>query len=102
MSPFDCESCQLGKHHCVTFRCLRLVSSQSLFDLVHCDVWGPCRVQLVSDHRYYIVSVDDYSHTSWVYLLKEWFHVMSVVKQFLTEFSITLKCLRTDNVFEFI
>ena len=106
VSPFDCQPCQLGKHHRVTFRRLRLVSSQSLFDLVHCDVWGPSRVQSMSGHRHYIVFVYDYSRTSWVYLLKDQLHVMSVVKQFLAEiknqFSITVKCLRIDNALEFV
>ena len=106
MSPFDCESCQLGKHHRITFRRLRLVSSQSLFDLVHCNVWGSSCVQLVLSNRYYIVFVDDYSHTSWVYLLKDRLHVMPVVRQFLVEmknqFSTIPKCLHTDNALEFV
>ena len=39
MSPFDCESCHLGKYYHVIFRSLCLVSSQSLFELIHCDIW---------------------------------------------------------------
>ena len=38
VSLFDCDSCQLGKHHRASFKNLRLVSSPSLFELVHCDV----------------------------------------------------------------
>ena len=38
VSRFDCESCQLGKHHHTSFKILSLVSSPTLFELVHCDV----------------------------------------------------------------
>ena len=38
VSSFDYESCQLGKHHRTSFRHLRLVSSPTLFELVHCDI----------------------------------------------------------------
>ena len=38
ISHFDCESCQLGKHHRATFRRLHLASSQHLFNLVHYDI----------------------------------------------------------------
>ena len=41
VSPLDCELRQLGKHQRVSFKSLTLVSSQSLFDLVYCDVWVP-------------------------------------------------------------
>ena len=39
VSRFDCELCQLGKHYRTSFKNLRLVSSPSVFELVHCDVW---------------------------------------------------------------
>ena len=105
-SHFDCESCHLGKHHRATFRSLRLVSSQSLFELIHCDIQGPARVPSVSSHKYYIVFVDDYSHVSWIYILKDRVHVFDVIQNFFTEiknqFSVTPKYLRTDNALKFI
>ena len=33
-----CESCQLGKHHRATYKRQSLSVSQSLFNLVHCDI----------------------------------------------------------------
>ena len=48
ISSFQCESCELGKHHRVTYRRLSLVRSQSPFELVHCDVWGPVRDIILS------------------------------------------------------
>ena len=106
MSQFDCESCQLGKHHRASFKNLRLVSSPSLFELVHCDVCGSTRVPSVSGRRYYIVFIDDFSRASWVYLLKDRGHIYDVLKTFLSEiknqFDVTPKFLRTDNALEFV
>ena len=64
VSPFDCESCELGKYHRATFRSLRLVRSKSPFELIHCDVWGPTRTPSMSSYKYYIVFIDDFSRVS--------------------------------------
>ncbi|RVX11138.1 Retrovirus-related Pol polyprotein from transposon RE1 [Vitis vinifera] len=43
LSSLPCESCQLGKHTRVSFpKCLNN-QAKSPFELVHTDVWGPCR-----------------------------------------------------------
>ena len=55
------------------------------FELVHCDIWGPVRVTSMSGHRYYIIFIDDFSRTSWVYLLRDRSHVINVLKTFITE-----------------
>ena len=71
-----------------------------------CDIWGPTRVPSVSGHRYYIIFIDDYSRASWVYLLKDRSHILDVIKNFFNEiinqFSVTPKCLRTNNDLEFV
>ena len=38
-----CESCQLEKHTCVSFPKRLNNRAKSPFELVHTDVWGPCR-----------------------------------------------------------
>lgn len=43
-SRLDCESCQLGKHHCVSYPSQFNKVSPCLFQLVHSDLWGSCRV----------------------------------------------------------
>ncbi|RVW95243.1 Retrovirus-related Pol polyprotein from transposon RE2 [Vitis vinifera] len=40
---FACESCQLGKHTRVSFPKRLNNRAKSPFELVHTDVWGPCR-----------------------------------------------------------
>ena len=60
----------------------------------------------MSSYRYYIVFVDDFSRTSWVYLFKDRSHVIDVLKIFINEiknqFAITPKCLCMDNALEFV
>ena len=60
----------------------------------------------MSGHCYYIIFVDDFSRTYWVYLLKDRSHVIDVLKIFINEiknqFAVTPKCLRMDNALEFV
>lgn len=43
IESFICESRHLGKHHRASYKWTSLSSSQGLFYLVHCDIWGPTR-----------------------------------------------------------
>ena len=60
----------------------------------------------MSGHRYYIIFIDAFSRVSWIYLLKNRGHIYDVLKSFITEiknqFDVISKCLRTDNVLEFV
>ena len=106
LSTFECESCQLGKHFLSTYSRLDSIPSTHPFDLVHCDVWGPSRISSISNFRYYIVFIEDFSRASWVYLLRDRTDVLPSVRQFLqeisTQYSLTPKILRTDNAMEFV
>ena len=44
LSKLDCESCQLGKHSRATFSPGIEGRSESIFSLVHFNIWGPSRV----------------------------------------------------------
>ena len=44
LSTLACESCQLGKHTRVSFPQRLNNHAKSPFELVHTDVWGPCRI----------------------------------------------------------
>ncbi|KAM1501485.1 hypothetical protein ACFXTO_026964 [Malus domestica] len=63
-----CETCHLSKA-----TRLPLGSSMSrvfhLFELVHFDIWGPTS-ESFDGYKYFITFVDDYSRTTWLYLLK--------------------------------
>ena len=106
VSSFECESCQLEKHCWASYPCLDFITSKSLFDLVHCDVWGPSRVPSILGFCCYIIFVDNLFHASWIYLLKNLTDVMPSIHLFLqeisTQYSKTPKKFHTDNALEFV
>jgi hypothetical protein len=77
VSKFQCETCELSKHHRVSFS-HSINKSDALFVLVQTDVWGPSRVVSLSGYRWSVSFIDDFSRTTWVYLLKDKSDVFSV------------------------
>ena len=104
-ADFNCESCELGKHHRTSFPSRVNTRSSAAFDLVHCDVWGPSRIESRGGFKYFLILVDDYSRMTWLYLLKQRSEVPTVLKSFYheikTQYSVDLRILHTDNALEF-
>ena len=54
-------------------KCLSFVSHNNMyanpFNLVHIDIWGPFHVSTLVEHRYFLTIIDDYTQTTWVYIL---------------------------------
>ena len=81
----DCESYQFAKHHPYQFAKHHHLSSLprvnkrvgAPFELVHSDVWGPCLVMSLTGFRYFVTFVDDYSRTTWLYLIKNHLELFS-------------------------
>ncbi|RVW92497.1 Retrovirus-related Pol polyprotein from transposon RE1 [Vitis vinifera] len=61
LSSLPCESCQLGKHTRVSFPKRLNNRAKSPFELVHIDVWGPCRTASTLGFQYFVTFIDDYS-----------------------------------------
>ncbi|RVW92274.1 Retrovirus-related Pol polyprotein from transposon RE2 [Vitis vinifera] len=61
LSSLPCESCQLGKHTRVSFPKRLNNRAKSPFELVHTDVWGPCRTASTLGFQYFVTFIDDYS-----------------------------------------
>ena len=40
------------------------------FELVHSNVWGPCQIISPSGFKYFVTFVDNFSHVTWLYLMK--------------------------------
>ena len=67
VSMLECEACQLGKHHKVSFP-LRLNNRRSApFELVHFDIWSPSRHKSLLGFSYFVSFVDDCSRMSWFF-----------------------------------
>ena len=60
---FDCTSCQLGKQPALSFNNSESISN-SIFELIYSDVWGPSPVASIGGSRYFVVFIDDYSRYS--------------------------------------
>jgi Integrase core domain/GAG-pre-integrase domain len=101
----NCEVCKFAKHIKLPFCDSKTKSSEPL-ELVHSDVWGPAPVSSYNDYRYFMIFIDDYSRTTWLYLMKNKSEVFSHFQTFLnlveTQFNKKIKILRTDNGTEFI
>ena len=85
-----CNACHMAKLRQSTFKTLddRCLSP---FDCIHSDVWGPCPVDSLMGCRYFVIFVDDYKRTMWLYLLKSKSEVSQVIVNF---------CRMISNQFE--
>ncbi|XP_074290484.1 uncharacterized protein LOC141617200 [Silene latifolia] len=101
----SCEVCILSKHHKLPFN-----TSQShattCFALIHLDVWGPYRVRAHSRATSFLTIVDDYTRTTWTFLIQSTEQVPHLVKDFLirveNQFNAKVKIIRTDHGTEFV
>ncbi|KAL6329152.1 hypothetical protein AAG906_011606 [Vitis piasezkii] len=66
LSSLACESCQLGKHTRVSFPKRLNNRTKSPFELVHTDVWGPCRTASTLGFQYFVTFIDDYSRSCYL------------------------------------
>ncbi|GKD87878.1 ribonuclease H-like domain-containing protein, partial [Tanacetum coccineum] len=75
--------------------------SESVGDIVHCDVWGLYKVVSKDGYKYFLTLVDDFSRAVWVYLLKSKTkvddYIESFIKLIFTQFGKKVKIIRFDN-----
>ena len=69
-------------------------------------MWGPCSVVSPTRFRYFVTFVDDYSRTTWLYLMKNRFELFSHFRAFCaeihTQFHVSIQHLRSDNTNEYV
>ena len=85
MSSLECDACQLGKHHRVSFPLRQNNRRSTPFELVHSDVWGPSRHKSLIGFSYFIYFVDDCSRMTWIFLIKERSEIAFVFQLFHKE-----------------
>ena len=102
----DYVSCQFAKHHHLHSSPRVNKRASAPFELVHSDVWGPCPVVSLTRFRYFVTFVDDYSRTTWLYLMKNRSKLFSHFRVFCaeidTQFHIYVQSLRSDNAKEYV
>lgn len=98
-----CTICPLAKFRRLSFPNSNYISD-SVFDLLHCDIWGPYGHSTYDGKRYFLTLVDDCSRFTWLYLLKQKSDAAAAIIKFFTmiktQFGKTIKCLRSDNARE--
>ena len=94
-----CSACKLGK---LARMSLALVehTSQYPFDIVHSDVWGPAPILSNLGFSYFILFVDDFTHFTWNYFLKNKSQVITIFKEFESlvfhQFNCKIKAFHSD------
>jgi hypothetical protein len=63
VSKFQCETCELAKHHRVSFS-PSINKSAKPFVLVYIDVWSLSQVVFLSGYWWFISFIDDFSRTT--------------------------------------
>lgn len=64
-----CHICPLAKQRRMSFPFNNKVVAV-VFDLVHCDIWGPFKTPTYAGYRYFLTLVDDCSRYTWTYLMR--------------------------------
>ena len=105
LSSLTCESCQLGKHTRVSFPKHLNNRAKFPFELIHTNVWGPCRTASILGFQYFVTFIDDYSRFTWLFLMKNRAELYSIFHKFyaeiLTQFNISVRVLRSGNAKEY-
>lgn len=100
-----CTICPQPRQTRVPFP-LSTTKADTVFDLIHMDVWGPYKVFTYNGMRYFLTLVDDKSRWIWIFLLALKSDVIVAIKQFLlmvkTQFGKCVKVFRSDNGGEFL
>nr|GFC04614.1 retrovirus-related Pol polyprotein from transposon TNT 1-94 [Tanacetum cinerariifolium] len=65
-----CTSCELGKAKRKSFQTKTTPSLKRWLQLLHMDLCGPMRVEIINGKKYVLVIVDDYSRYTWTHFLR--------------------------------
>jgi transposase InsO family protein len=99
-----CDVCQRAKQTRETFSVSDFRASD-VFELIHCDLWGPYRTVSSCGASYFLTIVDDYSRSVWIYLLVDKKEVPKTMNMFFSmverQFNKQVKTVRSDNGTEF-
>lgn len=100
----SCEICLRAKQSRGEFMSSNNTAS-SVFEKIHCDLWGPYKTPSFCGARYFLTIVDDYSRSTWVYLLQNKSEVGQTLRNFFAliqrQFHGNVKIVQSDNGTEF-
>ena len=82
LKSLKCDSCQLGKHVRSSFPNRTQNKVDSLFFVIHFDIWDPSYVSSTLGFQYFVTFIDNYSRCTRLYLMKDHFELFSIFKSF--------------------
>ncbi|KAD3067056.1 hypothetical protein E3N88_34936 [Mikania micrantha] len=101
----NCTACLKGKQHKVSFPPIGDSKSTGCLQLLHMDLFGPVQIMSMAKKKYCLVIVDDYSKFVWTFFLHSKGEVAKAIMNFVLfaekQYSIPIKCVRSDNGTEF-
>ncbi|XP_074282588.1 uncharacterized protein LOC141607127 [Silene latifolia] len=77
---FTCHVCMLAKHHKLPFANSNS-HAKTCFEWIHLDVWGPYRVRALSGAKSFLTIVDDYTRTTWTFMIQSKEQVSDVLQE---------------------
>jgi hypothetical protein len=96
-----CSACQAGKQVGVHHPHKNIMTTDRPLELLHMDLFGLIAYISISESKYCLVIVDDYSHFTWLLFLQEKSQTQETLKKFLrraqNEFGLRIKKIRSDN-----
>lgn len=99
-----CITCPMAKFTKLPFS-LSESRAAKAFELIHTDIWGPYKVNTRQRFKLFLTIVDDYSRTTWVYLIQHKSDYLKTLEVFYnyakTQFNASIKTVRSDNALEF-
>ena len=97
---FDCPIRPIAKQKRLPFQSSVHVSN-SCFDLIHVDIWGPYSTPSLNGSKYFFTVVDDFSRCTWTFLMSHKSDVSHLIHSFynlvVNQFHKTIKIIRSDN-----
>ena len=100
-----CDACQKGKQRKASFRKKIELSTDSPWQLLHMDLFGPVNIMSIARKKYALVIVDDFSRFTWTFFLASKDEVsgeiINLIRRLNTGTDRSVKCLRSDNGTEF-
>ena len=78
-----CEICLRAKQTRSKFP-ISQNNAKEIFNLIHCDIWGPYGTASLCGAHYFLSIIDDGSRDTWLYLMKDRGEARKLLKGFIT------------------
>ena len=78
---FDCPICPIAKKKRLPFQSSIHVSN-SCFDLIHVDIWGPYSTPSLNGSKFFLTIVDDFNRCTWTFLMSQKSDVSHLIQSF--------------------